>query len=489
MRYWGINDLYVNVKILQIAILYLILRNMINIRNINNTAIIMLFAALHFGVAAISRALEIYDDIILTILTITMVIIISMRNNSRVELIAIMTLVVTLLGYVIGSWFQQPLTSIINNGIYAPAISTLIVTATLGLMTDYVTNKAIRFKNRERNFSFSSLKILSIALSILILRMIYISMDRALIFTEGMVLKNIIHIISNSWSLLPLLACNIALSIHTIRNRNIEYKNSLKTILKIAFFTLLISLTTTAIIYFDIPQFNHPNLGYLEFIRVFSSVLLIDLIILTFSYIITIYIDSQRELREERELKHRSEYRYARLKQQITPHFLFNSLSILDYLVQEHQTERASAFIHKFAGIYRYMLNNDQKDLVKLSEELDFTIKYIDLLKERFTEGIIFEIEIDKELLDNFVVPCSLQLLVENAAKHNIVCSDTPLRVKITTENSLLVVSNNLQPRTHGQPSTHLGLENIRQQYIDITRHDISIEKSDTEFIVKLPIV
>ena len=119
----------------------------------------MLFAALHFGVAAISRALEIYDDIILTILTITMVIIISMRNNSRVELIAIMTLVVTLLGYVIGSWFQQPLTSIINNGIYAPAISTFIVTATLGLMTDYVTNKAIRLKNRERNFSFSSLKI------------------------------------------------------------------------------------------------------------------------------------------------------------------------------------------------------------------------------------------------------------------------------------------------------------------------------------------
>ena len=143
MRYWGINDLYVNVKILQIAILYLILRNMINIRNINNTAIIMLFAALHFGVAAISRALEIYDDIILTILTITMVIIISMRNNSRVELIAIMTLVVTLLGYVIGSWFQQPLTSIINNGIYAPAISTFIVTATLGLMTDYVTNRII----------------------------------------------------------------------------------------------------------------------------------------------------------------------------------------------------------------------------------------------------------------------------------------------------------------------------------------------------------
>jgi LytS/YehU family sensor histidine kinase len=157
--------------------------------------------------------------------------------------------------------------------------------------------------------------------------------------------------------------------------------------------------------------------------------------------------------------------------------------------VQEEETERASAFIHKFADIYRYMLNTDQKSLIKLSDELDFTMKYIDLLKERFIEGMIFEIDIEPQLLNFMVVPCSMQLLVENATKHNIVSGDMPLKVSITTEGDYLVVRNNLQPRTHGQPSTKLGLANIRQQYIDVANRDIIIEKSDSEFIVKLPIV
>ena len=142
-------------------------------------------------------------------------------------------------------------------------------------------------------------------------------------------------------------------------------------------------------------------------------------------------IISHQRLHEEREQKHRSVYQYERLKQQINPHFLFNSLGILDYLVQEQQTERASAFIHKLAGMYRYMLSNDQKPLVKLSEELDFTGKYIDLIKERFTEGVITQIDIPRQMYDSCVVPCALQLLVENATKHNIVSPDMPLTISI----------------------------------------------------------
>ena len=188
-------------------------------------------------------------------------------------------------------------------------------------------------------------------------------------------------------------------------------------------------------------------------------------------------------------MKRRTEYQYERLKQQINPHFLFNSLGILDYLVQEHETARASAFIRKLAGIYRYMLNNDQKPLVKIGEELEFANMYIDLLEERFPEGMKFEIDIERRFADRFVVPCALQLLVENATKHNIVSAETPLCVKIAVEEDYLVVRNNLQIRTHGQPSTRLGLENIRRQYLDITSRDIVVQKTDNEFIVKLPLV
>jgi LytS/YehU family sensor histidine kinase len=135
------------------------------------------------------------------------------------------------------------------------------------------------------------------------------------------------------------------------------------------------------------------------------------------------------------------------------------------------------------------MLNNDQKPLVKLGEELEFTGKYIDLLKERFTEGMLFDIEIEERYLDTYIVPCALQLLVENATKHNIVSEESPLIIKIASEGEYTVVRNNLQLRTHGQPSTHLGLANIQRQYLDITGRDIIIEKTDSEFIVKLPIV
>ena len=135
------------------------------------------------------------------------------------------------------------------------------------------------------------------------------------------------------------------------------------------------------------------------------------------------------------------------------------------------------------------MLNNDNKPLVKISEELEFTQMYTDLLKERFTEGMVVEIAIPKQYHDHQVVPCALQLLVENATKHNIVSAERPLTIKITIEEEYIVVKNHLQLRTHGQPSTRLGLENIRRQYLDITRRDIVVQKTDNKFIVKLPII
>jgi LytS/YehU family sensor histidine kinase len=243
------------------------------------------------------------------------------------------------------------------------------------------------------------------------------------------------------------------------------------------------------LIHYDVPHFDAVKNDPVDFVRALSAALMIDIVVAAVCILIRISTISQRELREERELKHRTEYQYERLKQQINPHFLFNSLGILDYLVQEHETERASAFIRKLAGIYRYMLNNDQKPLVKISEEVEFAKMYIDLLKERFPEGMLFEIEVEEGYAKRMVVPCALQLLVENATKHNIVSVESPLRVRIAVEGEYLVVRNNLQIRTHGQPSTRLGLENIRRQYLDITQRDIVVQKTDTEFVVKLPII
>ena len=462
---------------------------MVRFRHISNMAIVTLFALCHFVVAVVSRSLHYYDDIPLTILTILMVIVVAMNNKTKTDIMAILTMVATLLGFVIGSWLRGPMEILVRNDMLAPAISTFVITMVLGVLIDVITIRVKRLRSRDNSPSIAPRHIVTVGLSILILRMGYVVMDRAGIFTENMLLDNILHIVVNSWAVLLLLAGNIILTIQISKHQKRKRPSSYTTTLIVLISSLVIPSLTTLIIYFDVPYFNSSFSTLTDFVQVLSAALILDLIIITICYLVHMSILSHQRLREEREQKHRSEYQYERLKQQINPHFLFNSLGILDYLVQEQQTERASAFIHKLAGMYRYMLSNDQKPLVKLSEELDFTGKYIDLIKERFIEGIVTEVNIPENMYDSCVVPCALQLLVENATKHNIVSQDMPLTITIAIEDEWLVVRNNLQERTHGQPSTHLGLENIRRQYQDITGRSIVVEKSDCEFIVKLPIV
>ena len=453
-----------------------------------NIAIILLFALLHLGVAVISRLLDYHDDILLTVLTITMVIILSMRNNVRMEVMAFLTLIATLCGYIIGSWLWQPLNSILHNETIAPGISTFIITLTMGLFTDVVTRRAKGRLAHHGTWNTSARNIIGAAISILVLRLLYYILFSAELQGYGTLLGEITNILSNTWALLIIIVGNIIVatripdSVLNNLNRNTIFRSIYLSI-------IIIPIITAVVSYYNLPAFNNNSFALLPFVRTLSAALLMDILTITICTLARLSTISQQGLREEREQKHRSEYQYERLKQQLNPHFLFNSLGILDYLVQEQETERASAFIRKLASTYRYMLNNEQKPLVKLSEELEFTNMYIDLLKERFTEGMQVAMEIDEENREKMVVPCALQLLVENATKHNIVSGEQPLHINIYTEEGYIIIRNILQLRTHGQPSTRLGLKNISQQYHDITGMDIIIEKTDTEFIVKLPLI
>ena len=454
-----------------------------------NLAIVILFALSHSVVAVLSRLLHYHDDILLTILTIAMVVIISIRNSVRTEMVALLTLVATIMGFIIGSWLWHPLSELFGSDNLAPAISTFLITTVLGLGIDYVTLHVKRFRATTNVLGSYIRNVVLVAVGILLLRLAYAVMIRLGVYTEGTLLSHIMQMMENTWALLTLLVGNIVLVAHAPRqSRDEQVKHH--TIVK----QLIISLVTLPVIaallmHFDVPHFEVLNGDSVDFVRALSAAVMIDAVVAAVCILIRISTTSQRELREERELKHRTEYQYERLKQQINPHFLFNSLGILDYLVQEHETERASSFIRKLAGIYRYMLSNDQKPLVTLGEEVEFANMYIDLLKERFPEGMLFDIDIKEGYAKRMVVPCALQLLVENATKHNVVSVESPLRVKIAVEGEWLVVRNNLQIRTHGQPSTRLGLENIRRQYLDITQRDIEVKKTDIEFVVKLPII
>ena len=170
-------------------------------RNIDNIIIILIFALLHSAVAMISRAFHYYDDIPLTILTITVVIVISMRNNARIEMMAIMTLTATIIGYITGTWLQNMMLAVVTNEYLAPAISTFLITTLIGLFTNYATIRIKRFKNRGHRFNITPKSIVITALSILVLRMAYIAMDRMELFTDGMIFSSIIEILNNNESI------------------------------------------------------------------------------------------------------------------------------------------------------------------------------------------------------------------------------------------------------------------------------------------------
>lgn len=176
------------------------------------------------------------------------------------------------------------------------------------------------------------------------------------------------------------------------------------------------------------------------------------------------------------------------LKQQVNPHFLFNSLNTLKYMVETND-KQAVSFILKLRDIYRYTLESRKIDLIKLSAELKILEAYMYLLKARFEEGINLFIHIDQKYYSTFIPPFTLQLLIENCIKHNIVSLDHPLDISVYSEKEFIIVENKLQPKKVTESSTGLGLENINNRYIQLSDKKIEIIASETLFTVKLPII
>jgi sensor histidine kinase YesM len=176
------------------------------------------------------------------------------------------------------------------------------------------------------------------------------------------------------------------------------------------------------------------------------------------------------------------------LRSQINPHFLFNSLNVLSSLIHE-DTDKAEEFIEEFASVYRYVLDLSNKQVVPLKKELDFIHSYFFLQQIRFGDHLKIEMHLNDNN-DNFLIlPLSLQLLVENAIKHNKISKEHPLTITIEIENDYLVVKNNLQIRNETIVSTGIGLKNIRERYFLYNKSQPIFEKTNDEFIAKIPLI
>ncbi|GAA4275720.1 sensor histidine kinase [Aquimarina mytili] len=174
------------------------------------------------------------------------------------------------------------------------------------------------------------------------------------------------------------------------------------------------------------------------------------------------------------------------LKNQINPHFLFNSLNSLNSIVRDNKN--ATEFIKKLSFMYRYILQSGERDLVSLQEELKFLDSYVHLVKTRYQDRFIIDITIDEKHLQKEIPPLALQLLVENAVKHNEISKKNPLQVNIYSKEEIIYVENEIRLRTSFVDSTGNGLINLDKRYFLLQKQHISISNKKNIFRVKLPL-
>ena len=226
-----------------------------------------------------------------------------------------------------------------------------------------------------------------------------------------------------------------------------------------------------------------------ETIEYYYISFLISAVVTAIFYTVYYYQNKQEtKVIEQKIIAGTASAKFDALKNQLDPHFLFNSLNVLSGLIEENP-EAATRFTTSLSKVYRYVLEQKSKQLITLEEELKFAELYMSLLTVRFEDSIVFSLPTELNNPQAKVVPLSLQLLLENAVKHNQVTSSKKLYISIYEENSSLVVTNNVQRKQSLKESTGFGLQNIRDRYALLTNKPILISENRGKFSVAMPIL
>lgn len=235
-----------------------------------------------------------------------------------------------------------------------------------------------------------------------------------------------------------------------------------------------------------LPKADIPRSGHLFITKDFFLALVVIICI----YVIRLVFQNQKNRLEIQSLKIENLQRqFDALKNQVSPHFLFNSLSSLRTLINE-SPEVAQEYLDHLSTVLRYTLQANENRLVSLSDELQFVESYFFLIKLRFTKNISLVQSISNELLGYKVPPLALQILLENAVRHNEISKRNPLEISIaTTPDQTLVVSNTINKKFAPEPGAGVGLANLSNQYRILGDRDISIRKEDQKFIVEIPLL
>ena len=217
--------------------------------------------------------------------------------------------------------------------------------------------------------------------------------------------------------------------------------------------------------------------------------LLITFVVTLIFHLIYFYKKTQEnKVKEQKIIAGTATAKFESLKNQIDPHFLFNSLNVLSSLIEENP-ENAQRFTTSLSKIYRYVLEQKDKELVPVEEELAFAKTYMNLLKMRFENSLFYELPTTIINPEAKVVPLSLQLLLENTVKHNVVSEQKPLHIRIYVEGDYLAIQNDYQKKEVLQEREGVGLQNIINRYGIISNRKVLIEQNEKTFTVKIPVL
>lgn len=291
---------------------------------------------------------------------------------------------------------------------------------------------------------------------------------------------NLNYVISLPFILLSLI---INSCVGIIINRTISRKRPV--FMRIVVNSALSVLVAVILVIIGNFPFISDIIGFVKTIEFWKSVAAMTLL----NIILIAAVDYMMQMVTNRNLqKENAILQYRQLKSQINPHFLFNSLNVLVSTINKDR-DAAVEYTKKLSAVYRYVLTQDLQDTVTLKEEMDFIDNYIGILRAGFDKGLEFRFDISSDDMSKSIPPMSLQLLIENAVKHNAVLPDDPLVINILTDHPFLIVSNNLKPRVSCNPGIGIGLKNLSKKYEIIAGTDISVLKDSNTFTVKLPLL
>ncbi len=442
------------------------------------------FTALHIAATYFSFTSAIPDSRLVTPLTLLMTIFLCIAGNINFRMSSALLIFSNLIGYMTGMKLMRDISHLLNTQeLVTQMIASGLTTELIGWCTVlFIRATGDRFKRdrSEKSPGRYLLSMLIVMAGIYVFRFLINCLTTTEILGRYTIYGYTTRYFNNSILIVTILIANVTLV------RILNSKHLVKTWLQVIAGTG--AVITVALIAALVCQYSYAadhNLVFpnrLEYMRYFIVGLLLETGLVFLIILLTTSFESKHNARQ-------AEYHYMNLRNQLSPHFLINSLNVLNGLIQCGRKDDAEEYIYKLTDIYQYYLMIENTELIPLKKEMENLGNYIDLLNVRFNRSLIVNNGITESDICKGIVPCAIQLLVENAVKHNSLMEDKPLIVDIFSDGSMITVRNNLRPRYSTGKSNGIGLHYIREQYKRHCGMDILICRNDVHFSVSLPLI